>query len=445
MNIPTGFSACPENRPGGGGKKPKDGEQIFRYPVEVCDLSRCLRHRYRMDKCLFCDSELSPGSEEHVFLSALGGRIATYRATCLACNNAFANNETGKVDDALAEGFKEVRNGLRIWSGRKQPPPTLLKAGSLENGAEFDLAPGFLPVVRSGRLPGSFTTGSQYNLVARDEDDARRLLDILSKRGISAKIGAITRVKQKVSLVRLCFHFDGTKVWRSVAKTAVVCFVVLYGNEQARRFISTDLRRAIRYGEPPINNFAGWDFTNDWPRVVSLDPHSRTPDAKTSGFEHSVVIADVGQRSVAYVTLFGGWRLSIDLGPKTNLPVRGLATNPRPPKAARFIVAAESPIAYSTKHPGSFAAEHDQVLDGNNAALKRAMQVWNEEARRSYAEDLAAELAASLEATGSDEGKRAAEIESFASKLAAIEFGDGWSTDLGTLFNEDEATRDSTE
>jgi hypothetical protein len=390
-----------------------------------------------MDKCIFCDCDLAPGGVEHVFLSALGGRVATRRATCQRCNNAFANNETGKVDDALAEVFKEIRNGLKIWSGRDGPPPTLLKAGSLPNGAEFDLAPGFVPIVRAGRLPTNITPGSEHQLIARDEADAKRLLDILAKRGISVEIGEVTRVEQKAPGVKRTVVFDGPKGWRSVAKTAAVAFVVLYGNEQARRFVSPELRKAIRYGVPPINDFAGWDFTNEWPVTLSLVSHDKTPDARPSDFEHSVIVTDVGPKCVAYITLFGGWRFSVDLGARTNLPDRGLAVNPRSAKAARFVLAVKSATAYAPRSADSFASEHAEVMAGNEAAFERALQKWSDEAHESYAEKMAAELQTELGEAGDDEAKRAAAVETFARKLASIEYGDGWATDLDLIFSED--------
>lgn len=390
-----------------------------------------------MDKCLFCDCDLDPGSEEHVFLSALGGRVATYRGSCQVCNNAFAGKETGKIDDALAESFEAVRNGLKIWTGRKAPPPTLLKAGAMPDGAEYDLAPGFVVAMRPGRLPSTITPGTEHVLVARDEADAKRLLEILGKRGTTVELGKATRVRQKAPETKVSFAFDGPKVWRTVAKTAVVGFVVLYGNEQARRHISSGLRAAIRYGAPSIENFAGWDFSNEWPAVQDLAAHARTPDARPSGYEHSLVVADVAGHCVAYVTLFGGWRFSVLLGPATGLPTRGLAVNPRDTRPARFVLSAQAPAAYAPRQPGSFQSEFELVLEHNRAAMTRAMQTWSEEAHADYAEKLTGELEAEIEAAGDDPARRQSAIEGFAEKLAVVEHGGSWSTDLETVFDED--------
>ena len=392
-----------------------------------------------MERCLFCDCDLATGSEEHVFLSALGGRIATHRATCNQCNNAFASDETGKVDDALAEAFKEVRNGLKIWSGRNGPPPTLQRAGTMLDGSEIDLAPGFVPVLRPGRLPAAshLITGSEVKLVARNEADAKRLLDILSRRGISATNGSATRVWEKAPTIHLSVSFDGPKVWRTVAKTAVVAFVVLYGNEQARHLTSKDLRHSIRYGTPSIDNFVGWDFINDWPVINSLQPHPKTPAAQPSGFEHSLVITDVQGHSVAYVTFFGSWRFSVLLGPKTNLAMRGLAINPRSLKPARFIITGQEPGSYVPKSPSSFAAENADIQRGVKDAFDRAFHQWSDESRADYAQLLADELGAILEESGEDEARRAAAIRTFAEMVATVELGATWATDLDTIFDED--------
>jgi hypothetical protein len=392
-----------------------------------------------MIKCLFCDDDLDPGSEEHVFLSALGGRIATRRATCGACNNAFANNETGKIDDALAEGFKEIRNGLKIWSGRRNPPPTLIKAGTMPGGGEFDLAPGFIPLMRPGRPPkkGELALGKQMSLIARDTDDVRRLMEIMAKRGFGGTGSTATCVVEKTPPVSRGISFDGPKVWRTVAKTAAVAFVVLYGNEQAHEFLSKELRAAIRYGTPAINNFAGWDFTNEWPNVKELQPHKNSIDAAPSSFEHSVVIADVQSHSVAYVTIFGDWRFSVLLGPKTGLPMSGLAVNPRSLKPARFVIDAKAPDSYTPKNPASFSTEHAYVLIGIKAAFERALQKWSNESHTSYIEDLSSELMSILQESGSDESKRMDAIGKFVERMVTVEHGVAWATELGTLFDED--------
>src|ERR1700734_1186667 len=93
------------------------------------------------NKCIFCDSDLDPGSAEHVFPSSIGGRLETRNAICLACNNHFAAVSGEEVDGAVADAFIAPRCALNIWTGRGKPPPTIYRAGSLPDGTEYDLGP----------------------------------------------------------------------------------------------------------------------------------------------------------------------------------------------------------------------------------------------------------------------------------------------------------------
>ncbi len=143
-----------------------------------------------MDNCIFCGNVLNPGSGEHVFLSALGGRVTTKRATCGKCNNDFATAATGKIDDDLAEVFIVVRNALQIWTGRGQHPPSIEKAGKFPDGNDFDLAPGMVPVIRPATIPAltSRPAGSEIIIAHPSDDDVRRVVEIAQKRGFELEL-----------------------------------------------------------------------------------------------------------------------------------------------------------------------------------------------------------------------------------------------------------------
>ncbi|MGU0962803.1 HNH endonuclease [Pseudomonas aeruginosa] len=383
--------------------------------------------------CMFCEN--LAGSEEHIFLSSLGGRAVTRRATCTDCNNSFANDETGKIDDALAEALILVRNALKIWTGRDRPPPTIQRAGTMEEGGEFDLAPGLVPLVRAARIPSEFAEGQ--TIVARDAEDVRRVKDILEKRKLLISAGQATLVTKKVPSIKLSTYFDGNKVWRCIAKTAVVGFVVLYGNERAKAVISPDLLSSIRYGTPPIAQFAGWDYASDWPVIENLKPHKNSQNSVLSGFEHSLVIAEVQERLVAYVELFGGWRFSVNLGPKAGLPLKGLAVNPCSLKPSRFEVDGIPPDSYIPRTEQSYQNEHLEVMAQVKTAFDRIMQKWSTESSAQYVQDLTDELINAVSRAGDDEIKRQKVIDDFAAKLVLVECGEAWETDLDTVLNED--------
>ena len=78
-------------------------------------------------------------------------------------------------------------------------------------------------------------------------------------------------------------------------------------------------------------------------------------------------------------------------------------------------------------------------MEGVTSAFNRALTQWNSEANTDYAEALAKELAEEVQAAGEDESARAAAIEQFAEKVAAIELGAGWSENLSLTLDEDVA------
>lgn len=394
-----------------------------------------------MEKCLFCHADLSPaGSEEHVFLSTIGGRLITHKATCSICNNDFATAATGKLDDTFAESFIQVRNALKMWSGRDEPPPTITRAGRLSDGTEFDFAPGLVPVAREAKIPDISVSspGTSHRVVARDIKDAKRVLDIFSKRGYNVQVSGARRVREKAPGTKLAFRFVGPKAFRAAAKAAVLSVCVLYGNERAREKVDPALWSAIKKGQPDICLYAGWDYINVWPVIKEVAPHQRTPNARLSGFEHLVVVTDVGDSWIAYIEFFGGFTFSVRLGACSGLATRGLAVNPRSSTPARFVVSAEPDIKYQSRNPESYKAEFNLISNGIKNAFERVLEKWRHESQESYFHDLSQELLNQIIAVGDSEEARTAIIRAWAEKIATIEMGDSWAEDLDTTFNEDE-------
>lgn len=392
----------------------------------------------KIDKCLFCDADLNPGSEEHVFLSALGARLVTAKAICSGCNNAFANSSTGKIDDALADSYVHVRNALQIWTGRNKAPPTIANAGVLDGGVSFDLAPGFTPFIRPPKLPSQLEAGSVLSLSVPDVAGVKRVQSILQQRKLQADLSNLVLIEQKVPRVRLRAEWDGIKVWKSIAKSAVAGFVVLYGNERARQVISPSLRGAIIGGQPAINHFCGWDFVNEWPAVTNLQPHPRCPAAQASGFEHSLIIAEVSHLTVAFIEIFGGWRFSVVLGPAVGIPTRGLAVNPRAMKPARFVIEGVPPLHYIPRTPDSFSAEHPHTLNAIKEANDRVLAQWSIESHEENHRRLTESLMGLLGGVES-EHEQDAIIENFIRKVATLEQGDAWESALELTFDEGQA------
>jgi hypothetical protein len=381
------------------------------------------------DICIFCPTHLSPGSVEHVFLSAIGGRLSTRRAICTACNSAFSAGF--KSDDAVADGFKTLRNALIIWTGRDKPPPTIEKAGLLENGIPYDLAPGLVPIIRRGKLPakGELTPGQQLVIPASDMEDASRIIEILKGRGDAVVVGSIQKVSQKVPGSNLRMTFDGNSAWRSIAKTALTGACVMYGNATARSFTSQDLRRSARWGMPAISEFVCWDYTNSWPQILSTKPHKNTPEAQQSGFEHTLLIADVEDSCVAYISLFGHFRFSVWLGAAASIAARGVSLNPRSMKPSRSECSFTIPKTYKRhavdSNKNNFSTNSNEIANSVGEALAQ----WQKESRGQVALDMQQKLADRL-ANIEDQDERQKIINEWVAEVTTIEFGGAWIKDI---------------
>lgn len=380
------------------------------------------------EKCLFCDDP--PGSREHVFLSALGGRLVSRHATCKTCNTHFASDAGGKIDDLLCKQFLHVRCGLAIWGGRDDPPPAIPQAGTFPDGGEFDLAPGFVPVLRAPRIPDGLKPGSEFHVSTRNVEEAKRIKEILKARGLNPEVKNAERVRRKAPMVHFKLSLGGQVGLRSAGKTAVIGACVLYGNEKARRLVDPAVIDAIHHGCPDIANFAEWDYANEWPLPIAMRPYKNAPEAQTSGFEHTLVIGDVQDISVAYIEFFGGIRFSIKLGRRSGLTPRGLALNPRAMKSSRFVLTPEMPLQYNERNPASLKAEFDASCKGLNTAFNNIFQQWQSDSHKQYYDELADKLEDRLMSAGDDEAAREAVFRQWTEEVTLIEFGGSWREDL---------------
>lgn len=383
-------------------------------------------------KCLFCPTDLDPGSPEHVFLAALGGRLTTRAALCQPCNNHFATDAGGKIDDAVADAFRLIRCGLMIWTGRDKPPPTLQRAGHYPDGGEYDLAPGFVPVTRRAAIPdlSGIKPGDVVTVTARDSDDVRRVMGIVRRRGHHPVLHTAKAVQTKAPLTEFNIEFESQKTCRAVAKTAATGAVVLFGNEIARAHLDPSLLISIRDGSPNIENYAGWDNVNPWPTAAVTNA---TPaDPRPSGFEHSLAVMDVGSGWIAYVTLFGAFKFSVRLGGRSGLPPKGFALNPRAFRAEYFELRVEPPEKYKPRSESSFRDEHAINRRGTSEGFNAVLGAWQREAADSHFEDLSKELADKLMAAGSDEASFNKVIADWTKRIAVLEGGKRWEEDLDT-------------
>lgn len=345
----------------------------------------CVDATESVSLCLFCDASLNPGSQEHVFLSALGGRLISRQAICVACYEGFAKGD--KIDDSLSDGFRVLRCALMIWSGRDHPPPTIGRAGRMDDGSDYDLAPGFIPILSPVHLPNNseLNKGGAFNIAVRNLDEADKVLDILNRRGLNVDVGRLQRVSENAPGTNISIRFDGPKVWRSLTKTALTGACVMYGNAATRSFTAPVVREAAQKGTRSIEEFACWDYSNPWPVITSMEPHKRTPDAQRSGFEHYLVIADVTESCVAYISIFSHFRFFVWLGTASGKPPRGLALNPRSAKPSRFDCSVLAPTTYGRHDVGTYVKLFPIIAPQVTKAFEAVLSQWQKESHAQLA------------------------------------------------------------
>ncbi len=381
------------------------------------------------EQCIFCDEALAPGSPEHVFMSALGGRLVTKHAICADCNNGFSSSAGGLIDNALADAFVIVRCALNIWTGRNQPPPTIERAGTMDDGTEYDLGPGLVPFLRPAKIPKVIPLGPNQ-FVANSRDDAGRILDILGKRGLRAAQLEPKAVSEKVPGTHLQMKLELRKICRSLAKTALTAACVVYGNASVRRAADKSLLVSIRQGTPDINDFAGIDYTGEWPSEVRWTSSNEDSDVSPSGFEHSVMFADVGPDWVAYVSIFGDFRFSVRLGDSSGLPPAALALDPRAKKQSRFSGTFVIPNSFMRPVNGRYLAEFDQISQAVNQVMNNILRRWHSDSQTQLDSNRNAELKEAIEACGESRDQINEAIARVLEKWMMIERGERWQEDI---------------
>lgn len=382
--------------------------------------------------CVLCEpTTLKPAaSVEHVFLSALGGRITTTRALCQTCNNGFSEQ-----DDELAQFCLIARNALRIVPGRGGSPPMIRNATEDADhpGVFCDMAPGLTPVPQSARIPPKATVvpGNEYVIPAKDDDDVSRVKAIFKQRGHGEEIVSSNAVIAKVApFFRPVSLTD--KGLSSIGKTAITSAVVLFGNALVTAKVSPQVRSMIRESNRGIRNFAGFGFSTEWPLLLNKKEHPRTPGARSSDFDHSVVLADVGAHWVAYVEFFGGYRFVIVLGPRSGLDPACLIVNPTSTVCWRLTADVVAPATFVSP---DLKRDRAATTLSVQTTTQRALEVAYEEGREKNASQYRDELIEMLLDAGSTESERDSVITEWMMKVATIESGLPWTTPLDLSFD----------
>lgn len=200
--------------------------------------------------CIFCPRVLTKATKpEHILHNGLGGRKTTKRTICSACNNRFG----GDIDRALVEQFAILRNLLQLRSGTGQPPPMIRK---VKAGKEI------INIESDGKLR---LLGKPFTIV-QGENGAKHLhIQGKSLREIETNIPHVAaalkiseeNLREQLSRVEASFEerrpnpfhfglsFGGTKAIRSAAKSCLVLWTTLVGNDEVKASRYDDARNFI--------------------------------------------------------------------------------------------------------------------------------------------------------------------------------------------------------
>jgi hypothetical protein len=209
-------------------------------------------------KCIFCDNDLTEDTKpEHILLNALGGRKTTKRVDCSACNNEFGST----IDDEVGKQVAILRNMLQLDSGGGRAPPMLrnLQSGSdiinLRNDGtpELVVKPFSVRKLEDGRF--------ELQITAKSIDEAARYIPhIAAQIGCSEeqvleilKSATGSCVERRPDTVHHALGFGGPLAVRSAAKSALVLWATLVGNEDVKLQPYEQVRNFVVAGDEAFN------------------------------------------------------------------------------------------------------------------------------------------------------------------------------------------------
>lgn len=208
--------------------------------------------------CIFCDNELTEETKpEHILLNALGGRKTAKRVDCSACNGTFGST----IDNEVGKQVAVLRNMLQLDSGTGGQPPMLRKIQSgsdvinLTNDGTPELVakPFSVRKLEDGRFELQITTKSVEeigpyipHIAAQLGCTEEQVLEIL-------KSTTGSYVERRPDTVHHVLGFGGPLAVRSAAKSALVLWATLTGNDEIKSSRYEDVRRFIVKGNEAYN------------------------------------------------------------------------------------------------------------------------------------------------------------------------------------------------
>jgi hypothetical protein len=323
--------------------------------------------------CIFCDEGLNAKTKpEHILLSALGGRKTTTRVICSSCNGAFGST----IDKSVADQVAILRNMLQLDSGTGKSPPMLrkVKAGSEtinikgDGTLELEAKPFTITPLGDGNFQLNVTARSieevaEYvpHIAAQLKCSEEQVLQYLAS-------ATATSVSKRPDIVYFEMSFGGGVGIRSFAKSCLVLWATLVGNNEVKSAVYEAVRTFIIHDDDR--------FARD---RVHLDsrflPQVEELKRRFGDFFNLIYIqSDEAGRVIGHFTLYNvvAWQFVLaESGGTPNLKI-GLISNPMNLATWSDTIADESDLDFSWLNSPDYSYVHARQRLG--ATVERAQK-----------------------------------------------------------------------
>jgi hypothetical protein len=332
-----------------------------------------------MLKCIFCDNELTEDTRpEHILLNALGGRKTTRRVDCSECNGRFGST----IDDEVGKQVAVLRNALELDSGTGRPPPMLrnIQSGNdiinlMNDGTpELVAKPFAVQKFEDGRFELQITAKSVEEIAPYIKHIAaqlgcteEQLLEIL-------KSTTGSYIERRPDTVHHALGFGGPLAVRSAAKSALVLWATLVGNDEVRSPLYAAARRFIVEGGE-VFNLARAHLDS---RYL---PHSDELQRQFGKFFNLIYVrSDEKGRVMAHFTLYNviSWHIVLaETGGTLNARI-ALVSNPLEPAVWSDTIADEIDIDFAWLDSPDYTDEFKRAQERLVATIQHHVETQRE-------------------------------------------------------------------
>jgi len=210
-------------------------------------------------KCIFCEETLSASTKpEHILQAALGGRKTTTRVVCSGCNGKFGEG----IDNKLAEQVAVIRNLLQMSSGAGKPAPTLrIEDASGERlsikgdgSIRRVVKPFTITELSDGRANVNIDACSMEEIHAHIPNIAAALK--IPEAELKKQLvdnGQMSVTRRRPDTIPFSLSFGGEEAIRAAAKSCLVLWATIVGNDEVKSEYYADVRRYIVGGDTSFN------------------------------------------------------------------------------------------------------------------------------------------------------------------------------------------------